>query len=188
MCGSTSSRRNGSLPRLERLRRRLLGVLLLVLFVLRNLDLASARRFTKALRPSRSTQTTLTQDPRTIYEQYDPSHPCSCPCLSVFPMLRLRHSSYYHSHFNHPILSAVESVQYVFLQCVAFISLTTEPSPNLAFLTSVLSPQQKRATYGLQHATSFPSYSSHGKLWTSTLAQERTMLSLRTLPPLSGFG
>lgn len=99
-CGSTFWSSYGSLPRFERLRRPLRRDLPLVLFVLLNLDLAPARRFTKALRPSRPTQTTLTQDPRTIYKQYDPSHPCSCPRLFVFPMLRLRHSPYHHPHFT----------------------------------------------------------------------------------------
>lgn len=99
LCGSTSSSSYGSLPRLERLRRRLRGDSSLVLFVLLNLDLASARRFKKALRPSRPTQ--LQRSLKTLRRstKYDPSHPCSCPRLFVLPMLRLRHSPDHHPHF-----------------------------------------------------------------------------------------
>lgn len=139
------------------------GGLFLVLFVLLNLDLASARRFTKALRPSRSTQTTLTQDPRTIYEQYDPSYPCSCPRFPVFPIFRLRHSPYHHSHFaTSP--SQPSSPSSACLSSHYPTDADSIHSLNLAFLTSVLFPRQKRVMSGSQLATSSLSYSSHGKL------------------------
>ena len=172
MCGRTFGRppEGGYLPRFKFQQRLALRVSKSLRSSPHDRDLFPARRFNEGPTPTRSTHTTLPQDPQDRKTQrirkYVPPRPSSHPCFRLLHQLSVRNSS--HSH-PHPTPSPPQpSSPPCKLPISAYCSFrpadsTHSHSPNLVFLTIGLFPPQIRVTSGSLVVISLPCPSSHGR-------------------------